>query len=183
MISRVPTKLINVMKKEPQMASTCETLAKGYDVERTALPFVDPYNDFLSEGGKLWPMVADVANAVGLHGNLRAITAAVHKTGIPIFIVPHHHAEPDDFVGWDHPSPISWVAPRNKPSPRVAGAASGIPILRQFRVIPSSRNTGRRTASPILISIICCNKSGSAQFRTRDPDDCRTPNDLTRAKT
>ena len=32
-----------------------------YDPSRTALLFVDPYNDFLSEGGKLWPMVKAVA--------------------------------------------------------------------------------------------------------------------------
>lgn len=26
-----------------------------YDLSRTAVLLVDPYNDFLSEGGKLWP--------------------------------------------------------------------------------------------------------------------------------
>lgn len=77
----------------------------GYPRERTALLLVDPYNDFLSEGGKLWPMVADVAKAVGLHDNLRAITTAARKAGIPVFIVPHHRAEPGDFAGWDHPTP------------------------------------------------------------------------------
>jgi len=25
-----------------------------YDLQTTALPHVDPYNDFISEGGKLW---------------------------------------------------------------------------------------------------------------------------------
>jgi hypothetical protein len=29
-----------------------------YDPTRTGLLFVDPYNDFLSEGGKLWPRVS-----------------------------------------------------------------------------------------------------------------------------
>jgi hypothetical protein len=46
------------------MAAIRETQAKGYEAEGSALLFVDPYNDFLSEGGKLWPKVADVANAV-----------------------------------------------------------------------------------------------------------------------
>ena len=32
-----------------------------YDLTRTGLLFVDPYNDFLSEGGKLWPRVKEVA--------------------------------------------------------------------------------------------------------------------------
>ena len=31
--------------------------AHTYDKATTALLFVDPYNDFLSEGGKLWPRV------------------------------------------------------------------------------------------------------------------------------
>lgn len=30
---------------------------------------VDPYNDFLSDGGKLWPLVKDVAQDVGLLAN------------------------------------------------------------------------------------------------------------------
>jgi nicotinamidase-related amidase len=77
----------------------------SYDKNRTALLFVDPYNDFLSEGGKLWPKVADVAKSVRLHDNLHAISAAVRGAGIPVFIVPHHRAEPNDFEGWDHPTP------------------------------------------------------------------------------
>jgi nicotinamidase-related amidase len=69
------------------------------------LLLVDPYNDFLSEGGKLWPLVAEVAEAVGLHRNLAAITATFRSSGRSLFVVPHHRAEPDDLAGWDHPSP------------------------------------------------------------------------------
>ena len=76
-----------------------------YPPARTALLFVDPYNDFLAEGGKLWPLVAEVANSVGLHDNLRIVSRAVRACGFPVFIVPHHRAEPDDLVGWDHPTP------------------------------------------------------------------------------
>ncbi len=72
---------------------------------RTALLFVDPYNDFLSEGGKLWPLVAGVATAVGLHENLRRITAAVRAIGMQIIVVPHHRWKPDELAGWDHPNP------------------------------------------------------------------------------
>ena len=48
----------------------------GYTKDQTALLFVDPYNDFLSDGSKLWPYVREVAEEVGLLDNLRAITAA-----------------------------------------------------------------------------------------------------------
>jgi len=60
-----------------------------YAPERTALLFVDPYNDFLSEGGKVWPRIRDVAEKVGLLDNLREVVAAVRAAGIRVFIVPH----------------------------------------------------------------------------------------------
>lgn len=77
----------------------------AYTRGRTALLLVDPYNDSLSEGGKLWPMLKGVAKEVELLDNLRTITAAIRKVSIPIFIVPHRRWEPGDYVGWDHPSP------------------------------------------------------------------------------
>jgi nicotinamidase-related amidase len=77
----------------------------NYIREQTALLLVDPYNDFLSDGGKLWPYVKDVAQSVGLHDNLRKITAEVRRLGLRIFVVPHHRWEPGDFEGWAHPNP------------------------------------------------------------------------------
>lgn len=79
--------------------------ARAYEASETALLFVDPYNDFLSEGGKLWPLVSDVAASVKLHDNLRAIVVAARNAGVAIFIVPHHRSEPGDFAGWSHPTP------------------------------------------------------------------------------
>ncbi|MDR3024954.1 isochorismatase family protein [Chryseobacterium sp.] len=42
-----------------------------YERSKTALLFIDPYNDFLSEGGKVWPRVKEVAHviAIGLLAN------------------------------------------------------------------------------------------------------------------
>jgi nicotinamidase-related amidase len=77
----------------------------SYPKDRTALLFIDPYNDFLSEGGKLWPMVEGVAKDVGLLNNLRTITTTMRKLGIQVFIVPHRRWELDDFESWDHPTP------------------------------------------------------------------------------
>lgn len=77
----------------------------GYVPGETALLFVDPYNDFLSDGGKLWPLVSDVAASVRLHDNLRAIVVAARDAGVAIFIVPHHRSEPGDFEGWSHATP------------------------------------------------------------------------------
>jgi nicotinamidase-related amidase len=77
----------------------------AYPRESTALLLVDPYNDFLSEGGKVWPAIREVAGEVGLLANLRAVMAAVRKAGIPVFIVPHRRWEPGDYESWQHPNP------------------------------------------------------------------------------
>jgi nicotinamidase-related amidase len=79
--------------------------ANEYRREATALLFVDPYNDFLSEGGLLWRRVKEVAEEVGLLDNLHAIQAAVRGAGIRIFIVPHRQWEKGDYESWDHVNP------------------------------------------------------------------------------
>jgi nicotinamidase-related amidase len=63
--------------------------ANTYNKNETALLFIDPYNDFLSEGGKVWPMLKEVAEDVNLLDNLRTIVTVARKAGIRIFIVPH----------------------------------------------------------------------------------------------
>ncbi|MBU1374898.1 MAG: cysteine hydrolase [Alphaproteobacteria bacterium] len=73
--------------------------------EPTAILLVDPYNDFLSEGGKSWPKLKAVAEDVGLLSHLRAIVAAARKTGLKIFFVPHHRFEDGDYAHWHHTTP------------------------------------------------------------------------------
>jgi nicotinamidase-related amidase len=76
-----------------------------YRTERTGLLLVDPYNDFLSEGGKVFPMIKEIATENGLLDNLRATVAAVRKASIQVFYVPHRRWEPGDYENWDHPNP------------------------------------------------------------------------------
>lgn len=75
-----------------------------YQAERTALLIVDPYNDFMSEGGKLFNAIKETADAAGLFANLRKIIPAVRAAGIQVVIVPHHrsHTHGDDYAGWQH---------------------------------------------------------------------------------
>ena len=76
-----------------------------YNASRTGLLLVDPYNDFLSDGGKLWPKVIDVADEVGLLDNLRSIVAGARAAGIRVFFVPHRRWEPGDGDDWHYPNP------------------------------------------------------------------------------
>ena len=76
-----------------------------YEAKSTALLFVDPYNDFLSDGGKVWPFIKDVAGEVGLLDNLRVINRAVRNAGVLVVYVPHRRWQPGDYECWCHPSP------------------------------------------------------------------------------
>lgn len=81
--------------KEPQKRMS------SYDPKRTALLIVDPYNDFMSEGGKLYKATLESANAVHFYENMHKLIPAVRAAGIQVFIVPHHRASPDDYERWN----------------------------------------------------------------------------------
>jgi nicotinamidase-related amidase len=77
----------------------------GYTADRTGLLRVDPYNGFLSEGGKLWSMVKAIVVEENLLKHLSSVVAAARAAKIQIFIVSHHRWEPGDIEDLDHPSP------------------------------------------------------------------------------
>jgi nicotinamidase-related amidase len=77
----------------------------SYAAETTGLVLVDPYNDMLSEDGKVWPRLREVAEAVGLHQHLRQLLAAVRAAGIGVFVAPHRRWRPGDGDGWRHTGP------------------------------------------------------------------------------
>lgn len=76
-----------------------------YDANKTALLMVDPYNDFLSEGGKIWPKVQQIAEEVKLLDNLRALNKAFRAAGMRVVTVPHRRWREGDYEKWDHPNP------------------------------------------------------------------------------
>lgn len=77
----------------------------AYSPAETGLLLVDPYNDFLSEGGKLNGLAKAVADRVGTLANLQSVVKAARQAGVQVFYVPHHRARPGDFQRWNHPSP------------------------------------------------------------------------------
>ncbi len=85
-----------------------------YDPKITAVLLVDPYNDFLSEGGKLWPRAKPIAEEVGLLDNLRAIMRAARDAGLGIFFVPHCRWEPLQYKGWKYPTPYQQAGTDNQ---------------------------------------------------------------------
>jgi nicotinamidase-related amidase len=77
--------------------------SEDYIREKTGLLLLDPYNDFLSPTGKLWPQAKEVAEEVNLLSNLKSIVAAARQSGVRIFVVPHHRWEPGDYEHWKYP--------------------------------------------------------------------------------
>ena len=77
----------------------------SYQPSMTAILLVDPYNDFLSAGGNVWPRAQAIAEEVKLLDRLRDLVATARANGIRIFFVPHHRSEPSDLSDWLHPTP------------------------------------------------------------------------------
>lgn len=84
-----------------------------YPAALTGLILVDPYNDFLSEGGKRWPDVKQVVEDVGLIANLKRLLDGARAKGVKVFYAMHHQSEPGDFDRWKAPSKSN-VAMRDK---------------------------------------------------------------------
>jgi nicotinamidase-related amidase len=84
----------------------------NYPANRTGLVVVDPYNDFLSDGGKLWPQVKAVAESVGLIGHLCALAATARQLGIVVFYAPHRRWREGNYDGWRYPSPTQIASDR-----------------------------------------------------------------------
>ncbi len=77
-------------------------MTETYAADRTALLIVDPYNDFMSEGGKLYEAIKPTADTSGLFSNMRRLIPAIRELGIQVFIVPHHRACDHDHLEWQH---------------------------------------------------------------------------------
>jgi len=82
----------------------------SYDPSNTAILLVDPYNDFLSDGGKLWPRAKAVAEEVKLLDHLREVVATARAKGFKIFFVPHHRYQAGELSDWAHPTPYQKAA-------------------------------------------------------------------------
>ena len=78
-----------------------------YEPELTGLIIVDPYNDFLSEGGKLYELGRATLEKADVVAHMRQILAAIREKGIQVFIAPHHRwREGDQHMRWKTVPPI-----------------------------------------------------------------------------
>jgi nicotinamidase-related amidase len=81
-----------------------------YDASSTALLLIDPYNDFISEGGKIWPRISTVAEANHCVQHMLAVLQAARKAGLRVFYVLHRRYRPGDYESWKHIAPVQKAA-------------------------------------------------------------------------
>ncbi len=82
----------------------------SYDLEHTALLVIDPYNDFVSEGGKLWGRLKDVAEANRCVPHMVDMLGASRRAGVKVFYALHHRYRSGDYQTWKHVAPIQMAA-------------------------------------------------------------------------
>jgi len=80
----------------------------------TGLLVVDPYNDFISEGGKVWERVREVIERVNCVGNMQRVLEAARRTQLRVFFVPHHRWRPGDYDTWNYLAPIQRRAAQSR---------------------------------------------------------------------
>ena len=77
-------------------------------IEKTAIVVVDPYNDFMSARGKIWPLLRKLSKQVNAIENLQRIVSAGRSKGIQIVYAPHRRYETGQFsdLKYLHPSHV-----------------------------------------------------------------------------
>src|SRR5712671_1868901 len=153
-----------------------------YEPNITAVLCVDLYNDFLSEGGKLFPWIKDIADEVGAIDNLRKVVAAAREAGITIFHVAHHRMEPGCYQTGSIPRRTNCLRARTRSSRKTPGVTPFTRTSRCSQAMLSALSTGPQAGSPTRISTICSSatarrrSSASASWptlasrRQREPD-------------
>src|ERR1700730_14932357 len=71
-----------------------------YDKELTALLMIDPYNDFISEGGKIWDRIRAVAEANDCVPHMLQVLNVARKAKLRVFYALHHRYRPGDYEAW-----------------------------------------------------------------------------------
>lgn len=89
---------------------TDQSAAVSYTAGATGLVVVDPYNDFISEGGKVWDRLRGVAEAIGCVPHMIEMTEAARVSGIPVFYALHRRYRPGDYETWRYIAPIQRAA-------------------------------------------------------------------------
>ena len=85
-----------------------------YERDITALLVIDPYNDFIAEGGKIWGRIKTVAEANNCVPHMLEVLNASRKAELRVFYSLHHRYRPGDYETWKYIVPIQRAGWRSK---------------------------------------------------------------------
>ena len=78
----------------------------SFDKQITALIVIDPYNDFISAGGKIWDRIKAVAEANDCIPHMLQILNAAREAKLRVFYALHRRYRPGDYETWKYIAPI-----------------------------------------------------------------------------
>ena len=78
----------------------------SFDKQITALIVIDPYNDFISEEGKIWDRIKAVAEVNDCVPHMLQILNAAREAKLRVFYVLHRRYRPGDYETWKYIAPI-----------------------------------------------------------------------------
>jgi ureidoacrylate peracid hydrolase len=81
-----------------------------YKKDITGLLVIDPYNDFISEGGKVWDRLKSVLETNQCVPHMIQVVKAARKAGIRVFYALHHRYRPGDYETWKYVAPVQKAA-------------------------------------------------------------------------
>lgn len=81
-----------------------------YEPDITGLVVVDPYNDFISEGGKIWPRIKAVAEANNCVPHMEQVLNTARSANLRVFFAMHHRYRAGDYEDWKYLAPIQRAA-------------------------------------------------------------------------
>jgi nicotinamidase-related amidase len=119
-----------------------------YEKAITGLLVIDPYNDFISEGGKLWDRVKRVAEANNCVPHMLQVLNAARAAGLRVFYALHHRYRPGDYETWKYIAPVQKSAWLHKTSSTGRGAASSVPNSNRNQEMSLPSGIGVQAGSP-----------------------------------
>jgi nicotinamidase-related amidase len=105
----------------------------NFDKEITALLVIDPYNDFISEGGKVWNRLKNVAEANNCIPHMLQVLNAARKAKLRVFYALHHRYRPGDYETWKYVMPVQKAAWMRK---TFEFGTWGSEVRREFEPLP-----------------------------------------------
>ncbi|OBK60710.1 isochorismatase [Mycobacterium gordonae] len=81
-----------------------------YRPDRAGLLVIDPYNDFISPGGKVWDRLRDVIEANDCVPHMKQVLDAARGAQIRVFYALHRRYRAGDYENWRAIAPVQRAA-------------------------------------------------------------------------